>query len=222
MKFINFFYICIVKTQNNTLLIKTMDKMKKATTLIVGLILGISSALFANGSEEKDQMELNVKIIPGSTGDVFKLMYLSDNKEWVQVNIYNTSGKKILSDKIRNKRGFLRPYNFKSLPEGMYTIEVMTENTVKKEVVKLVEDEPQMNISFDPVAENKRVKLTVTGPEVQPLLVNIYNQRSELVTQDYIDTEKSFSKVYNFNKIAEQKYIFEIISNGKVIAKKSW
>jgi len=55
---------------------------------------------------------------------VYRLVYLSKAQGWVKVSIYDATGNLLLTDHIQNQNGFARPYNFRELPVGEYTIEV--------------------------------------------------------------------------------------------------
>lgn len=192
--------------------------MKKTTTLLFALVLGIS-AVFADGADEKDANELRVKILPGASKQVYKLMYLSEEKGMVKVNFYDSKGKKIFTDKVYNKYGFLRPYSFESLPEGNYTIELIDpKGTVSREITYISSATASMDVDLEPAAD-KAYQLKVVGNSIEPVLVKIYDQRYELVTEDYIDNEKSFTKVYNLSKLPKGHYTFEVYSKGDVIAK---
>lgn len=192
--------------------------MKKTTTLLLALMLGIG-VVFADGAEEKDAAELRVKILPGASEQVFKLMYLSEEKGLVKVNFYDAEGKKIFTDKIYNKYGFLRPYSFKALPEGTYTIELIDpKGTVSREVSHITSATSKLDVELVPTAE-KAYKLKVVGDSIEKVIVKIYDQRYDLITEDYIDISNSFTKVYNLSKMPTGKYTFEVYNKGDVIAK---
>ena len=202
----------------NVQLKQLRTKMKKTTTLLLTLMLGIG-VVFADGAEEKEASELRVRILPGASEQVYKLMYLSEEKGLVKVNFYDSEGKKIFTDKIYNKFGFLRPYSFEALPEGTYTIELIDpKGTVSKEIAHITSAVSSLDVELTPTAE-QAYKLSVVGNSIDPIMVKIYDQRYDLVTEDYIETGKSFSKIYNLSKMPKGHYTFEVYSKGDVIAK---
>jgi len=193
--------------------------MKKTTTLLLSLMLGIG-VVFADGAKEKDAAELRIKILPGASKQIYKLMYLSEEKGLVKVNFYDENGKKIFTDKVYNKYGFLRPYSFEALPEGNYTIETIdAKGVVSREVTYVSATASTLEVELSPETE-KSYKLSVKGgTTIDPVLVKIYDQRYDLVTEDYIENDKSFSKTYNLSKLPAGTYTFEVYSKGEVIAK---
>lgn len=192
--------------------------MKKTTTLLLSLMLGIG-VVFADGAKEKDAAELRIKILPGATEQVYKLMYLSEEKGLVKINFYDEKGKKIFTDRVFNKYGFLRPYSFEALPEGNYTIETIdAKGVVTREVAYINDATADLEVELSPEAE-KAYKLSVKGSTIDPVLVKIYDQWYGLITEDYIENDKSFTKTYNLSKLPAGKYTFEVYSRGEVVAK---
>ena len=70
--------------------------------------------------------------------------------------------------------------------------------------------------------KEKLFKLLVKGSKIEPIEVKIYDSAKNLIAQDYIDTNKSFTKMYNLQQVKSKKIIFEIINREELIAKEEF
>ena len=194
-------------------------KMKKATTtLLAGLIL-IGSAAFATGSETGESKD-EVKIIPTASSDTYKLMYTGEEEGAVRVKFYDGEGRLFFTDIVRSKGKFIRPYNFANLPAGSYKIEVISPaGSSAAEVMHVKPVSGIVDVALTPVDSAKKIELVVKGVKLDPVYVKIFDKYSRLITEDYIDVENSFKKVYNLERIPSEGFVFEIISDNKVVKK---
>ncbi len=162
-----------------------------------------------------------VKVTPVSESK-YSLTYLKNGSCQVQVSIQNVSGKEVLSDMIKTRRSFKKIYDFKGLPNGLYSFILTDEDgTITK---KITYNYGELNpvaevITFE---EEEKVKVTVksNGRTLEPVSINIYDSKNELIFGDYVDLGKSFSRKYDVSKLKKvDKLTVEVIESGKVINK---
>ncbi|MGK7394109.1 MAG: hypothetical protein ACNS62_06035 [Candidatus Cyclobacteriaceae bacterium M3_2C_046] len=196
--------------------------MKKATTILVGLIIVISSAVFASGKETIAEAKSSARIVPINAESVYKLVYDSQEAGIVKVNFYDQKGFKFFTDVVKNEKGFIRPYSFKNLPQGDYVIEIVDKfGSVQREIAfEVVKEKADFQVALN-AETDKRFKLTVLGETLAPVFVKIYDANQRLVTEDYVDNSKSFSKVYNLSQVPASDFTFEVISKNKIVTKKT-
>ena len=65
----------------------------------------------------------------------------------------------------------------------------------------------------------KIFKLLVKGSKIEPIEVKIYDSGKNLIAKDFIDNDKSFTKMYNLAQVKSDKIIFEVINREDLIAK---
>lgn len=111
--------------------------MKKLAGL-VAIILTIGSSAFAKGTDKpKDKTvtgeNVSVSLIPYANNKGISLKAANETKEDVSVAIYDTAGETVFTEVVQNTPSIVRNYNLTSLPNGVYTVSVTTENyTVTK------------------------------------------------------------------------------------------
>lgn len=193
--------------------------MSKLTTILAGLLIVISSAAFATGTGESAEAESKLKVVPAETTNTYKVIYKSLEQGMVYVNFYNEAGEKIFTDKIKNVKGFVRPYNFVAQPKGSYTIEVVDNKGSLVREIKYGKPLADLDVNLLQAEGDKRFKLVVKGEMTDPVYVKIYDSKSLLITEDYIDIKQSFSKIYDLNRIIEANFTFEVISGDTLIKK---
>ena len=68
----------------------------------------------------------------------------------------------------------------------------------------------------------KIFKLLVKGSKIEPIEVKIYDSGKNLIAKDFIDNDKSFTKMYNLAQVKSDKIIFEVINREDLIAKEEF
>jgi hypothetical protein len=191
--------------------------MRKKTTLITVLVTLMSTSLFA--SNDRGGVKENAQPIVRPTGkkSVYQVVYQSSHKGAVTVNILDANGKVIMVDRINNTEGFMRPYNFSSLAEGDYQIEV--KDHAGKVVLPL-----NHTVAVAPVRvkieamDAKKFQLVMVGQPSGGLQVDIMDNTNRVIYSDYIQAQSSFSKVYNLSQLQSENFKFEVRNNNKVIS----
>src|SRR3954469_3051791 len=98
--------------------------MKKIAMLSFGVLF--STMLFAGVANENPSSASKVNV-KKENENTFVVTYKPVKATNVKVSIVNGSGNTIFSEMLKNTEGFMRPYNFSGLAEGIYTIEIADE-----------------------------------------------------------------------------------------------
>lgn len=180
--------------------------MKKFLTILV-VLTAVAGAVNAN---EIDNPKAKRGMAVMKTGSVVKLFYKGSVSGDVKVSIYNEKGDKVFKETIRGIENFMRPYNFSSLAEGEYTIELEGADGRQLEKVNYTKGkiEKLMNLMHLKGTENKYV-LTVASRVNDTLQVNIYDGSNNLVYSGPETIQGDFAKIYNLDKVGDQ-FRFEV------------
>jgi len=65
-------------------------------------------------------------------------------------------------------------------------------------------------------------KLMVKGSKIEPIEVKIFDSSKNLIAKDFIDNDKSFTKLYNLSQVKSKKIIFEVVNREDLIAKEEF
>jgi len=179
------------------------------------LLTVISTAAYAAGPEkvlEKKDGDGEIRILPGSENGIFKVHYVEAQSQWVEVNIYNASGKKLVSDQIKSNEGFSKPYNFQGLNPGVYEFEIIDQNGKYQQKV-IYKNLPESPVAVQRKGEDK-FKLIVGAEMGNEITVRILLDDDRLLLEEKIDSKTGFSKVYDLSKAKSKsrKFTFEIKS----------
>jgi hypothetical protein len=120
-------------------------------------------------------------------------------------------------DRIKNdKDGFMRPYNFSSLAEGSYQIEINDHNG--RVVLPLTHNMVAAPVKVKIEAlEAKKFQLVMVGQPTEGIQVDILDNSNRVVYSDYIQAQSSFRKVYNLSQLQSENFKFEVKSQNKII-----
>jgi hypoxanthine-guanine phosphoribosyltransferase len=64
----------------------------------------------------------------------------------------------------------------------------------------------------------EKAKVIVRGEFMEPISVNIFDKNDVLVYDDIIDSEKSFSKIYDLSRIEVEELRIEVVAAQKLLA----
>ena len=193
--------------------------MKRLAFLSV-LLATITTLACAGSLEEKEEEAslslASVRIKPDQSIHGFQVYYLANSPGLVKVKIFNQAGHLIFLDYINKKQGWIKRYQL-DLNDEIYKVKVEDQNSVySKYIVKqnnAVEVLDAQKISLFKSAENK-VRLIVTGSDICPVSVKIYDSKNNVIYKENINNEHSFSRDYNIKELMSKKVTFEV--NNKV------
>lgn len=138
------------------------------------------------------------------TGEVVKVIHVSDKPCNVLVSIQDEHGKEVFSEWIRSKGGFIRPYNLSLLDEGVYQIQVSAgKETCTGVITNVYSIQEDKNHLFSPhVAEvkrpdgRKRFLLTLPESGLNWVSVTIYDQDNQVIHQATRDLTGDLTQLY--------------------------
>lgn len=181
--------------------------MKKILSLVVVALIAVG---YAHASTVAPESPVGMSVV--KSGDVFKLFYRGEKAGTVKVTIYNAKGQTVFSEVMRKTEHFMRPYNFASLPAGVYVIEISDEDGVRSRKVNHFPSAYKGNTTFAHLTRLRdagKYMLAVPYRGSDALTVKIYNERNQLL---YIETETvngNFAKLYDLSKVGGN-HTFEI------------
>jgi hypothetical protein len=180
--------------------------MKNLLTILV-VLTAVCGAVNVNASD-KPKSPTGVAVV--KSGSTFKVFYRGSKMGNVKVTIYNAQGTAVFTEKIHNLESFVRPYNFSSLTEGEYTVEL--EDADGKQVQSLsyhvATTKKLMKLAHIKGTDNKYV-LMVSNKGSDVLNVKVYDESNTLVHTSTENLQGDFAKVYNLNTIGKN-FSFEV------------
>lgn len=188
--------------------------MKKITALVALLIVGVAAQ--ANNDKNKTSDTKKIAIVQNST-DKFKVVYLDKNPGKVSIDIADSKGKIVYSQKVENVDGFAQSYDFKGLPEGQYTFNIVNpDGTKTKKAVTFEKPEiqPEFKANILDVNDKNKFRLSVLKSNDEPVVVNIYNSSNKLIHTEKIKESESFRKTYDLGQVKDKDLRFEIKNKG--------
>lgn len=186
--------------------------MKKFLTIFF-VLTAVCGGVQAN---EIDNPKAAAGMAVMKSGSVIKLFYKGTVSGDVKVSIYSEKGEKVFTETIRNIENFVRPYNFSTLPEGAYTIELKGADGRQLQKVNYSKGkiEKLMNLMHLTGSENKYV-LTVANKGSEKLKVRIYDEKNNLLYNETEAIQGDFAKIYNLNKVSG-RFLFEVTDQNGV------
>lgn len=195
------------KTQITT----KMNRTTKTTLAVFAIVAGISIGAFAQ--------KKTVRLDPVSK-DLYRLTYIHQGKCNLKVEVVDANGKKLLSEQIDQKKSFTKPYSFKNLEQGEYSF-VVTDN--EGVYVSKINRNSDYNMTADiRLLDDDKAKVIVKGSFMEPVYVNILDKHGLLIFDDYIEHERSFSKVYDLSKIDSDHVEIVVVTQEKLLAKREF
>ena len=180
--------------------------MKKFLSILVALSV-ISSAVSANVADPKTPMGMAVI----KSGSVVKLFYRSEQTGDVKVKITDANGNSVFTETIRHIDNFVRPYNFASLSEGEYTIELNGQDGKQTQQVSYHADATHKlaNILHVTGSDNRYLLTVANKSGADVLKIKIYNGNNLLLYSESQAIIGDFAKIYNLDKIGKD-FVIEV------------
>ena len=180
--------------------------MKKFLTILVALTVVYSSV---NANEiDKPKTEVGMAVV--QSGSLIKLFYKGAKASDVKVTILNEKGEAVYKETIRRIESFVRPYNFSSLKEGNYTIQLDGEEGKQLQNINYQKTEAKnlMNLTRLAGSDSKYI-LSVPNKKEEVLNIKIFNAENTLIYSETEKIESDFAKVYNLGNVGAG-FTFEV------------
>jgi hypothetical protein len=183
----------------------------KKTLSVLAVLMVVSSVVFARRLETPGAAPSAAIVKSGST---FKVYYKGSEQADVKVSIWDATDHLVFSETLRKVDGFVRPYNFSSLPEGEYTIKISDKfgRQIEKITYKKEKSEPLAHLLKVGGSEAKYL-LTVSNKEENGVTVRIYDSANNVIYNKKETVTSDFAKIYNLEGIGGE-FTF-VVSDGK-------
>ena len=172
------------------------------------------------GEKEKGAKKSSVRVVKHS--ETCKLIYAKKLQAKVGVKIFDEGGRLVFSERIVNKDGFIRPYNFGELNHGEYTI-VITDGdekiTEKVDHSAVKEDKPVLQlIKMSEVAgEEKVYQLTIVNQGSAVADISIKNDEDEVIFTKREALDGNYARLFNLKQI-RAGVSFEVTLRNETVA----
>jgi len=194
----------LIATQTLTTRCDTITKqfsiMRKMCFIFIALAAGCAVALGNSATLES-------KVAVVRNGEVFKVIFKSQEESTVKVTILDNDRTPIFTEKIFSHGEFVRPYNLSNLPQGDYKICIDDQNG--EHVEKVCSTEPGIVRREREVADKAMIAhvLKIQGADNKYLVsiphqnegeaeIHIYDQRNQLIYTEKLTLDSDFAKVY--------------------------
>ncbi len=147
-----------------------------------------------------------------------ELTYVGEAPENFSVKITNDRNQKVFQEYIRNKSSFKKPYDLSNLPYGEYKFEIKVNDQrfVREVSIQAPEFPGNVKVNLTGI-EHHKVKYMVMGPESKEMNLRIYDDKNQLLLEEWVVTSGNFGKVYAFKDTQSHHVQFVLSDNGNVI-----
>jgi len=160
------------------------------------MLMTMSAVASAFGNDGPDMTVISLK---GS--EVFKVIYKGNAKGRVKLNVFDAWGKVIHSGTIAGTDGFICPLNFKGLPSGYYTIELIDQHGAYREKVAYIPEYDRKSVHVTKlVGEKDKFLLAVANAQNESIVVRIYDRHRNLLFAESKTLKGDFAQVYRMER----------------------
>ncbi|HLZ16362.1 MAG TPA: hypothetical protein VKQ08_04955 [Cyclobacteriaceae bacterium] len=172
--------------------------MKKINLLLAGVL--ICTLVFARGIDGPIKgSSVAVTNVAGST--LYKLYYKSERSGRVKVSIRNEIGSVIFSEAMNKVDGFVRPYNFRELPEGQYTVSIEDESGKTVEKINYEAGKMEKLICVRKLAGEDKYVLSIVSHRPENVFIYIFDDQNNLIHNEIQSINGEFAQIYNLNDV---------------------
>jgi hypothetical protein len=179
--------------------------MKKILSVLI--MLGVTSSVVWAGSVEKPGATPHFAIV--KEGATFKLIYKGAQPMDVKVHIRDEHNNIVFTEVLRRIDGFVRPYNFSKLPEGIYSIAISNQLGTQVESVQYDGSRQEALAHLTKVAGSEKYVLTVPRRDSNGFTVRIYDSANRVIYDKEESSAGDFAKVYNLDELSG-KFLLEV------------
>ncbi len=190
-----------------------------ATAAMLAIVTGMAMASDnTNEASKSSQFKISQNVQMG----VYHLRYDAAEPGQAIIKIANEKGNVLMREKIVYEASFVRPYNLKQLPDGIYRISVENEGNIVEEIIQHVKNTPVSTVTYDvninEVSDNK-YQLVVKKIGDEAVGVKIADKNGVIFFDGTIDQMGSFSKVFDLSNIVSDNIKVEVTMGNKTIVR---
>jgi len=193
--------------------------MKKLVIKVAVLMMTAGYAVAAGAIEKEKPASSSsrVEVVATAQSAVYKLNYSSEAVGTVKVSIYDAQGDLMYTDLIRSVKAFQKMYDFSGLESGNYKIEVAGAEGKIEQTIQVAAERESLIASVSTLDTKGKYELQVRNKVMKPVIVTIYDSSDNLIYEDQIDVDHSFSRVYDFSRNFAKAASFVVYSDGAAI-----
>jgi hypothetical protein len=181
------------------------------------LMMLLSCAVLAGSVNAMPARKSSTDLAVIKNGSVFKVVYQGGQTGTVKVKIFNASRTLVFTETLKNTDSFIRPYNFSSLAEGDYVIEVNDGRTKQVEKVSFTKGQIERFMSIHALKESPgKLMLIVPNKGDDVFTVRIYDSSGTLLFKHTASASGDFAMVYNLKNL-NPKGSFEVTDKRGVV-----
>lgn len=182
---------------------KIITMKKFLTILVLTAVCGAANAI--------DNPKSPVGMAVVKSGSVFKLFYKGVKRSDVKVTIYNDKGEAVYKETLHKLESFVRPYNFSSIGEGDYTLELEGDDGKQSQAISYHNGSaPQTLMKLIKVSDaNDKYVLSVANQGSAKIQVRIFDNANGLVYDKSEKLSGNFAQVYNLADLGSD-FSFEV------------
>jgi hypothetical protein len=190
--------------------------MRKNLLIATALVMALGNTIDAKGELKKESAfpayegNTAVEVAEIRAAEKVKVIFSAEEKKRVEVRILDENQKLVYSTIIK-KKSFIQPFDLSYLPEGYYTIEVITDEDVVTRPIYHVKKKARIEVN--PEGENGRFKLTAKGIFKENITVFILDKDNNLVYEDVIKEKTNFDRVYDLSHVNVSELKFNVFGN---------
>ncbi len=189
--------------------------MKNINLLLASVLM--CTLVSARGTDKPISEASSVAITNAKGSTLFKLYYKSLKPGRVQISITDKNGVTVFMESLKRVDGFIRPYNFKNLPKGQYTVLIEDDSgrTVEKvEYQSDKENEALIHVQRLASKENKFL-LTIASPNEENVSITIHDEGGVLIHSETQLISSAFAQVYDLKNI--KSFTIEVANRTGVL-----
>jgi hypothetical protein len=171
--------------------------MKKILALSLSVLL--CTVVFAGGTDNTSSAS-GVVVIK-KDADTYKLIYKAVKAGGVRVSILDSRNEVVFQESIKTEDGFIRPYNFGSLADGEYTIEIVDGSGKQVEKIHNYSEKSKKHFYMKKMKGQDKVVLTVAGKGKEILFIRVYDGSDNLIYNEDKEITGDFAQVYNLESL---------------------
>jgi hypothetical protein len=175
---------------------QTKPEMKEtARILTVVMVIIFGFAAIANTSKRKVE---RVQIVPCESG-IFKMVYLKESGQNVQVGILDENEEIIRHDEISATEGFIKVYDLSELGSGQYIFRLQDST---EQIDQSVFYDKENGVAICQMGNTGKYKLVLNNPD--HINVSLFDKDSQLVETDNFNSKKEITKVYDLSSKVDE------------------
>lgn len=168
------------------------------------MLIAVSTVALTFGNDRPDMI-----VVSSRGSEVFKVIYKGITSGRVKLSIFDGQGKIVLSENLQGKDGFIRPLNFKGLPSGNYTIQLVDDQGSYQESVRYVPSAELKSIHATKLDDEGRFLLSIANAQTEEIVIRIYDKEQRLLHSETNTLTGDFARVYKLDNMLKQ-YVCEV------------